>query len=262
MLQQRPEVVGWCIFTAYLLVGWVIARVARRILDSFRRRGQIPEQVTGLLQKSVSGVVWGLAIVQALRSVGVDVLGILGAAGVAGVAIGFAAQTSLSNLISGIFLISERSVRLGDYIRVGSHEGKVEAVNLLSVSLRQLDNSLVRIPCESMIKNPVVNITGETERRCDFDIGVSYGTDLRKARQAVIQAAGRVNGVCRAEETQVTFSGFGDSSLNLHVGAWCATRDYAEVRLALAQAIADTFVEQGIEIPFPTRSVLLTGNNN
>ena len=116
----------------------------------------------------------------ALRAVGVDLISVLGAAGVAGIAIGFAAQTVLSNLISGIFIMSERSIRLGDYITTDSISGTVESVNLLSVTLRQVDNATVRIPCESLVKSPVINITGDALRRCDDHLAACVGDLLHQ----------------------------------------------------------------------------------
>ncbi len=250
---------GWLSFVLSLALGVVLSYIIGRIFRTIRQRGHFPGQVLGLLKKGALGLLWGLIIIQALHAVGVDLLGVLGAAGVAGVAIGFAAQTALSNLISGVFLISERSIKLGDYIRVNGQEGKVEAVNLLSVSLRQLDNSLVRIPCELLIKNPVVNVTHEHMRRCDYSLGVDYSTDLEQAKRVIMQVASAEAMVLKEPEPVVTFSGFGESSLDLGVGIWCKNTDYVEVRYRFARALLAAFEQEGINIPFPVRQVLLQG---
>ena len=252
---------GWVAFALSVALGVILSLVIGRIVRVVRGKGHYPPQVLGLLRKVALTILWVLITIQALHAVGVDLLGVLGAAGVVGVAVGFASQTALSNLISGIFLISERRVKLGDYIRVSGVEGKVEEVNLLSVSLRQLDNSLVRIPCEMMIKNPVVNVTHEQLRRCDYTVGVDYASDLSRVRQVVMQVAAQHEQVLNEPAPMVTFTAFGDSSLNLGVGVWCRTADYAEVRYSFATALLAAFAREGINIPFPVRQVLLQGGS-
>ncbi|MBQ9096713.1 MAG: mechanosensitive ion channel family protein, partial [Akkermansia sp.] len=190
-----------------------------------------------------------------------DVISILGAAGVLGVAIGFASQTSLSNLISGVFLVSERSFKLGDYISVAGEEGSVESINLLSVYLRRPDNSLVRIPCETLIKSPVTNITGSPRRRIDMDLGVDYSSDLTKVKDVILDVIKQEPELLDTPAPTVMFSGFGDSSLNLHIGAWCKTEVYHGLRYRLATAILERFNKEGINIPFPVRTIVKQGNS-
>ena len=103
---------GWVIFALTLAVGMVLSIVLKRIFRPLNHK--LPRQVGMLLEKALLTLLWVFVVVHALRALGVDLISVLGAAGVAGIAIGFAAQTVLSNLISGIFIMSERSIRLGD----------------------------------------------------------------------------------------------------------------------------------------------------
>lgn len=245
---------GWfhltlCIVIASIL-SFVISRLTRRLPD------RLPLQLAGFIRKGLYALVWTFALVQGLRAVGVDLISILGAAGVVGVAIGFAAQTTLSNIISGLFIMGERSIRIGDYIRAVGMEGSVEAVNLLSITLRQADNSLVRIPCESLIKNPVVNVTGNELRRCDFELGVDYSSDLEQVREVILRLIDNEPKFTGTPAPVILFSGFGESSLDLHIGAWCKTSDYHEVRFRFANNLLQEFRQVGINIPYPTRSVI------
>lgn len=250
-----PIGMGWVAFAIYVIIGWVacigLGRLQRKI-DQARREQR---QIFTLLLKATKGIIWALVLVQGLRSVGVDVVSILGAAGVAGVAIGFASQTALSNLISGAFLVSERSFRMGDYIQVGGEEGTVESINLLSVYLRRADNTLVRVPCEMLIKTPVRNLTGAELRRIDLDIGVDYSSDLTEVKEIIMSVITERPQLMSEPAPTVTFSGFGDSSLNLHIGAWCKTDVYQAVRYEFATALLAAFAKRGINIPFPVRAV-------
>lgn len=245
---------GWLRCAATIAVGVLLSFLIKRFFAPVNRR--LPRQVGSLLQKAVLTLLWVFVVVHALRAVGVDLISVLGAAGVAGIAIGFAAQTVLSNLISGIFIMSERSIRLGDYVTAGGMSGTVESVNLLSVTLRQADNSRVRIPCETLVKEPVVNMTGDTLRRCDFDLGVDYASDLEHVRQVLLKVIDEQPMLAIEPAPAVLFTGFGDSSLNLHIGAWCKTEDYHKARFAFGKAILDAFARENINIPFPIRTII------
>ena len=250
---------GWVMFVVYAVMGWAFARIVRRLfLKLSRSEKRLPLQMGRFLSKFVVAVIWAIAGVQALRAVGVDIMGILGAAGVAGVAIGFASQTSLSNLISGVFLVTERSLSIGDYVKTSGLEGTVESINLLSIYLRQPDNALIRIPCESIIKNPVVNYTRQRMRRCDFEVGVDYGTDIAQVKQVVQRIADQLPGLIKTQPPTVQFIDYGESSLDLRIGVWCTFDDYHRMRYDFAKALTDAFRAEGISIPFPIRDVRLT----
>ena len=248
---------GWVELCAYLVGAWVVTRAIERLFTRLEQNKNLPHQMMILLSRVLKGIVWALALVQGLRALGVDVVSILGAAGVMGVAVGFASQTSLSNLISGIFLVSERSFKLGDYIRVQGEEGTVESINLLSVYLRRADNSLVRIPCETLIKNPVTNITGSPRRRIDIDLGVEYNSDLTHVREVINGIILRDPDLLDTPVPTIMFSSFGDSSVNLHIGAWCKTEVYHGLRYRLATTLLEEFRKEGINIPFPVRTVIM-----
>lgn len=245
---------GWVIFVLTLAVGMILNVALKRIFRPLNHK--LPHQVGVLVEKVLLTLLWIFVIVHALRALGVDLISVLGAAGVAGIAIGFAAQTVLSNLISGIFIMSERSIRLGDFISTGGISGTVESVNLLSVTLRQTDNAAVRIPCESLVKEPVINVTSDVLRRCDFDLGVDYSSDLEHVRQVILKVIEQQPLLANEPAPAVQFVGFGDSSLNLHIGAWCKTADYHKARFDFGKAILDAFAAEKINIPFPIRTVL------
>lgn len=248
---------GWVELMVYMVLGFIITSVLGRIFMGLESTDKLPKQVLKLLSRVLRAVIWAWVLIQGLRALGVDVVSILGAAGVLGVAIGFASQTSLSNLISGIFLVSERSFKLGDYIRITGEEGTVESINLLSVYLRRPDNSLVRVPCETLIKNPVINITGAPRRRIDLDVGVDYSSDLTKVREIILDVIKQEPELLNDPAPAIMFTAFGDSSLNLRVGAWCKTEVYHGLRYRFATALLERFNKEGINIPFPVRTVMM-----
>lgn len=244
------------IFLLALITGLLLSRLVRKSLRMLADRKHMPAHIVGVAGNLIAALIWVLVILQAFHASGINIIGLLGAAGVVGVAIGFASQTALSNFISGIFILSERSMKIGDYIRVADQEGTVQAINLFSVTLRQVDNSLVRIPCETLIKTPIVNVTVNPLRRVDLDVGVDYASDLKQVRDVIHNVIKAQKLLADTPEPVVQFLSFGDSSVNLHIGAWCATPVYQEARFHLAEDLLVAFRKHGINIPFPTRTLI------
>ena len=172
-----------------------------------------------------------------------------------GVAVGFASQTSLSNIISGLFLVGEKQINLGDMIEVGGITGNVDSINLMSVQLRLPNNTMVRIPNEMIIKNPVSNITRFSTRRCDLDLGVDYNCDIEHV-VSILQEVVKQNKLCLDDPAPVImFTGFQDSSLGFKIGAWCLKDNFLDCQKTLAHDIKHRFAAEGISFPFPTRSL-------
>jgi small-conductance mechanosensitive channel len=192
-----------------------------------------------------------IIIISVLLELGFDLTGLLATAGIATLAIGFAAQTSLSNLISGLFLIGEKPFRIGDLVRVSEVLGVVESIDLLSIKIRTLDNLFVRIPNESMIKNPVTNITRYPIRRMDLDIGVAYKEDVGRIMEILKELAAANPFVLDDPQPLILFNDFGESALKFRFGLWFEKSNFLKLRNSIMREIKERFDREGIEIPFP-----------
>lgn len=176
-------------------------------------RKKLTPQVNMLLRKIIFHTGSICIIISILYQLGFKMTTVLGAAGIAGIAIGFASQTSVSNIISGIFLISEQPFQVGDLIKMGETSGVVLSIDLLSIKLRTFDNQLVRIPNETVVKNQVNNVTKFPIRRLDIDLGVAYKENVEHVIK-VLEEIARKNVYCLDEpEPLILFKNFGDSSL-------------------------------------------------
>lgn len=219
---------------------------------------QLTPQGTMLLGKSVRYGLGAILTVMIFSELGFKLTPILGAAGIAGVAIGFAAQTSLSNLISGIFLIAEKPFHVGDALQIGDTMGIVHSIDLLSLKLRTFDNRFIRIPNENLIKNQFTNVTRFPIRRFDIDVGVAYKEDIDHVIRVLADIADK-NPFCLDEPAPlILFKGFGDSALDFLLGVWFEKSDMLNLRNTIMKEIKRRFDEEGIEIPFPHRT-LYTG---
>lgn len=199
-----------------------------------------------------------IIVLMVMHALGLSIAPLLGAAGIVGIAIGFASQTSVSNVISGLFLLAEKPFVIGDVISVAGTTGQVLSIDMLSVKLRQFDNRYVRIPNETMIKSEVANITRFPIRRADLNIGVAYKEDIARVREVLIDVAHN-NPLCLEEpEPVVIFVGYGSSSIDLLFAVWAAKADWLKLKNSLLEEIKARFDKEGIEIPFPHLS-LYTG---
>jgi len=234
--------------------GVLIASLAGRLsMRSFRQR--LSPQMLQLLKRIVFYGIFGLFLAAALSELGFSIAVIMGAAGVLTVAIGFASQTTASNLISGLFLIGEHSFEIGDVIKVGDTTGEVLSIDALSVKLRTFDNLFVRIPNESLIKSVVTTLTRFPIRRLDLKLGVAYKEDINQVRD-VLLAVADANFLCLDEPAPLfIFTGFGDSALEIQFSVWAKRENFLPLRNGITADIKAAFDAAGIEIPFPHLSI-------
>ena len=240
--------------TVLILVGYGVARMLRRIvLELLSPR--LSKHQSVIVGRLVFYVLLALFVVSALRELGFQLTALLGAAGILTVALGFASQTSASNLISGLFLLAESPFGIGDIVRVGSTTGEVLAIDLMSVKLRTFDNLFVRIPNETLIKSEVTTLTRFPIRRADLTVGIAYKEDIERV-QKILMAVADANPLC-LEEPKPLFIllVFGDSSINLQFSVWAKRENFLELKNSIQIEIKRAFDREGVEIPFPHRTI-------
>ena len=237
---------------ALLVGGWVLARAAAGLTTRLLRN-LLDNQRLFLLRRSAFYAIFALALFSALLELGFNLGVLLGAAGLLTVALGFAAQTSASNVISGLFLIGESPFSIGDTIVVEGITGEVLSIDLLSVKLRTMDNLFVRVPNESLIKSRVTTLTRFPIRRYDLQLHLAHGHNLAHAFD-VLEAATRANPLCLEEPPPLLiFQGFGEAGAQIQVSVWAARENFLAMRNALAVELQAALVGAGIEFGVPHR---------
>jgi len=227
-----------------------IAFMLRRSL-----RKQLSRQRMMLITRTVIYTGYTGLVLIVVKELNYDLAALFGAVGVMGIVIGVASQTSIGNIISGLFLVGEKSFELGDVVKVGDKTGTVYAIDLLSIKVRTFDNLLIRIPNQTVISTELVNITKFPIRRLDFQLGVAYKEDLRKVK-TILEDVVRKNPLCLEEpEPVIIFQAFGSSSIDITLGVWFEKSNYLKVRNSVFIEIKEAFDREGIEIPFPHVSV-------
>ncbi|MDR2313703.1 MAG: mechanosensitive ion channel family protein [Spirochaetaceae bacterium] len=220
-------------------------------------KGKISDQRNFMIKKGIRYAGFVLALFFVFRQMGINTTAILGAAGIASVVIGFAAQTTVSSFISGFFLLSEKPFTVGDAIKVDNITGIVLSVDLLSVKLRTFDNLFVRIPNEAISKSTLITITRFPIRRLDLSFSVAYKEDPERVRDVLFELAAE-NPYCL--ENPAPFFGidsFGDSGINLLFNLWFEKDNFWNLKNSIIIDIKKRFQAEGIEIPYKRIDIVL-----
>ncbi|NWN92494.1 mechanosensitive ion channel family protein [Marinobacter adhaerens] len=237
-----------------LALGAFLASVAGRSVTNVMLK-RSSRHHTVMVRRLVFYAIFLLFGVAALREAGFSLDVVLGAAGILTVAIGFASQTSASNMISGLFLLVEKPFEIGDFIEVESIMGEVVGIDMLSVKLRTRDNLYVRIPNETLIKTPVVNRSRFPVRRIDLKVGIAYAEDAEKVEGLLLELA-KKNPLCLEEpKAFVLVTAFGPSSVDLQFSFWVPKNKVLEGKSGMLVATKKALDRAGIEIPFPHTSI-------
>jgi small-conductance mechanosensitive channel len=246
---------------AFLLTVWVaclLSRFLRFVLqeDVYPRLG-VPVGLSYAASSLLNYVVLTLGVIVGLAVLGVDLTKVTVLAGALGVGIGFGLQSVVNNFVSGLILLFERPIHVGDSIEVGENLGEVRRIGIRASIIRTRQGAEIIIPNAQLVTDGVPNGTRSDQlRRLDVPVGVNYGAPPKEVIQMLERVARSHPRVMRHPPPQGLFVGFGDSSLNFELRAWTDEfTDWARIRSDLAVAIHDGVAESGWTIPFPQREV-------
>jgi len=232
-----------------LVVGLMLARLAARAAERLLLAHQ-NRQVAMLARKGVFWSLLGLTLVTTLHQLGFNLGVLLGAAGILTVAIGFASQTSASNLISGLFLLGEKPFSVGDIITVGDVTGEVLSIDALSVKLRTFDNVFVRIPNESILKDRVRTLSRFPIRRFDLKLTVAFEEDLTQLEK-VLRATSDGNQIALQDPRPLfMLLGFEEWGIGVQFSVWAPRADLFTLRTSLTREVQEALKAAGIRIPY------------
>ena len=250
---KEPEhVVKFSTGVIAILIFWGVYRLLRMLIKRGAARKLEPSAVN-TLSKIVSYCFYVLIIMYVLGLFGINLSAIWGAMGIAGVAIGFAAQTTVSNLISGIFIVTEKTMKIGDFIEVDGVMGTVDKVSLLSIWIHTPDNQFIRIPSSAIINTKLKNYSTYDYRRYVFDVSVDYSTDLDKALDVLKGVPERCSLVVKNNpdySSKVLLTDCRDSGIGMNLIVWCESPNFFDMKTEVCKNVVKAFNENGINIPF------------
>lgn len=233
-----------------LVVAATIApTISRRLVQLIASR--LSRQQHSITRRAVSYAIYGIGMLTALGQIGIDVTYLVGSAGIVAVGLAYASQKSVSQLISGVFIIAEQPFVIGDTITVAGTTGEVLSIDLLSTKLRTGDNLYVRIPNEMMLGGAVTNTSHYPIRRLDMDINVSYREDISRVSQVLFNVADKNPLGLEEPKPLFIFGGYGDSALKIQFCVWGRRENLLDLKNSMYEGIKKAFDAHGIEMPYP-----------
>jgi len=244
------------VFIASLIISKLISLQLRRSL-----KDKISKEHLELLVKLVSYGILIVALLWVLPTVGFELSGLMVAGGIVALAIGFASQSIIGNLISGLFLMGERPVKIGDMVTIDGNTGVVENIYIITTAIRTFDGLYVRIPNETVFTSTITNLSSNQVRRFEYAVGISYSDDADRAI-AIIKGLIDEHPLALVNPSpQIYVDELGDNSVDIVVRVWAPSAMWFKLKTELLWKIKDKLESGNITIPFPQR-VIWRGNES
>ena len=251
---------GTMLYLTVLVVAlfYATAKLKTWIVEGLLSRSHVDLGVRHAIGAIVRYIVVAIGLVIILQTAGINLSTLTVLFGALGIGVGFGLQSITNNFVSGIILLLERPIKVGDRIEVGDGHGDVVNISPRATTIVTNDNIAIIVPNADVISSKVVNWSyTNRDVRFNFPIGVSYGSDPEQVRRILLEVAQAHRGVLKEPGPSVLLDGFGDSSLNFVLRVW--TREFSTIpgvlRSELYFSICRAFKEEGIEIPFPQRDL-------
>ena len=239
-----------------LIVGLIVAGWAKGAVQRMlRRTGRADDTLTGFLGSLVKYAVIAFTVIAVLQQFGVEATSLVALFGAAGLAIGLALQGTLSNVAAGVMLLLFRPFKVGDRIDAAGHGGSVKVISLFTTEMATGDNVQIIIPNSAIWGTAIKNYSFNDTRRVDLLLGIDYGDDIDVAIATIKRVIGEEPRAKTDPEPLVAVSELADNSVNLVVRVWVDAGDYGSVRFDLTKKLKEQLEADGINFPFPQRTV-------
>ncbi len=243
-----------------IVLFYLLARGARLVAKKLLNKFYAKDAINSLFSTIIYLVVLAIGLMVALNVLHLEqtVTSLLAGAGIIGLALGFAFQDISANFISGIFMAFRKPIKVGDIIETKNYMGVVEKIDLRVTILRTFQGLHVLIPNKEVFQTPVTNYTKTHERRIDLEVGVSYDADLEQVKEIALGAVNELPYLLPDKESNLFYKEFASSSINFVIQVWVKYPDepgFLQARSDVIMSIKKAFDENGINIPFPIRTL-------
>jgi small conductance mechanosensitive channel len=243
------------VFIILIIGKFAIKWICKSLSVSIKKSGRVSDLLESFIINVTSKVLWVVVFMIAVQRFGIEIGPLIAGLGVTGFIVGFACQESLANLAAGIMIALNQPFQVGDLVEVGGVLGFVDETNMMATTLHTPDNKKIVAPNGSVWGSTITNYSALDTRRVDLVAGISYSSDIGKAKGVIHAALKENDKVLDQPESTVEVVEMADSSVNLVVRPWCKTADYWDVFFSVNRAIKEALDEAGIEIPFPQRDL-------
>lgn len=249
-------VIDFAVALLILFVGLLIAKWVSRGISRMLSLRKIDATISGFIAAMIRYTIIAFTLIAVLGQVGIQTTSIIAVLGVA-LAVGLALQGSLSNFAAGVLLVIFRPLKAGEYVKVGSIEGTVTHVEIFSTTLLSADGHTIIVPNSNIIKENIINISREPDRRTDLIIGVAYDSQIEIVKKILNDIVTNESRILQEKGITIRLNEMGASSLNYIVRYWTKNGDATTVRWELLEQIKNALDQNNIAIPFPQMEVYL-----
>lgn len=264
--QYAPGAIQWAtnilLAVLILIVGyWIAGRVGAFVTRMGQRYEQLDSTVFTFLGSIARYAVLAFTFIAVLNRFGVQTTSIVALLGAAGLAVGLALQGAMSNLAAGVMLMIFRPYKVGDFAEVGGVFGLVDDINLFTTDLKTFDNQHISLPNGKIWGEKIVNHSHHPVRGVDMHFGISYDSDIDRAREVIEKVLASHEHVLKDPAPFVEVETLNDSSVDFLVRPFCDGAHYFDLLYSLPEQIKKAFDAAGIEIPFPHRKVIMVSGD-
>lgn len=243
-----------------IIIGFILAKIVSASLNKAFNKRLTPQQ-SMLVQRITFYLIFLLFLASSIQQLGFTISALLGATGILTVAIGIASQTSMSNVISGFFIIGEKPFQIGDSIKVNDIQGEVISIDFLSVKIRSTENTMIRIPNETLVKSAITNLSYFPTRRAEFTFNIAYKSDLEIAKKLLLEACTE-NPLCLNDpKPTVSILEFTDMGISIQLFAWARNEDLTELKNSLQKQVKIAFDKNQINFSTSPHPLFIQAEN-
>lgn len=250
-----PWAINIVMAIAIYVIGKIIVGILVNVFGKVMARSKYDDMLTDFLKAIVNALLMLFVIVASLNELGVNTTSMVAIIGAAGLAIGLSLQGSLQNFASGVMLLVFRPFKAGDWIEAGDASGSVKSISIFTTVMTTADNKEVIVPNGKIYSGNIINYSAKETRRVDMVVGISYDSDLKKAKEILLEMVAADERILKDPAPTVAVSELADSSVNFVVRPWTATADYWTVKFDFTEAVKLRFDQEGIVIPYPQMDV-------
>jgi small conductance mechanosensitive channel len=252
LIEYSPRLIS---ATILFVIGWWAIKLIKKVIMQV----MVKREMEPTLSKFLADIlIWTLKIllfVTVISRLGVENSSFVAIIGAAGLAIGLSLQGSLSNFAGGVLIIMFKPFKVGDFIEAQGVSGTVKQIQIFVTQLATVDNQIIFVPNGILSNGTIINYTYATTRRADLTIAISYSSDIKKAKDIIVEILNNHPMILKDPEPMVLVKDLAESSINLAVRPWSAIDDFFVMRSDVLEQIRNAFNKEGIEIPFPQREI-------
>jgi len=258
-LMIETYIIPWAInivmAIAIYIIGKIIVGVLVNVFGKVMARSKYDDMLVDFIKAILNAILMLFVIVASLDQLGVNTTSMVAILGAAGLAIGLSLQGSLQNFASGVMLLVFRPFKAGDFIDAGGEMGTVKSISIFTTMLTTPDNKQIIVPNGKIYSGNITNFSANDTRRVDMVVGISYDSDLKKAKDILNEMVAADERILKDPAPKVAVSELADSSVNFVVRPWVNAADYWAVKFDFNEALKLRFDAEGIGIPFPQMDV-------